>query len=134
MAIFEMNIRGTDTVRLVKAATSAEARNHIVSAKAIGAERMSDLIESGVTLERAIVAVATETLVETVNVATTAALRDDGQPHEAPLMDTSERPSDVEGMVTRDGEVIVDPTLPPADTNSVAVKSARKGRSSEDLT
>lgn len=51
MAIFECQVRGTEAVRLVKAATSAQARDHIVSAKAISAERMADVMGEGVKLE-----------------------------------------------------------------------------------
>lgn len=52
MAVYECKIRGTETVRIVKAATSAQARDHIVDARPISAERMADLIEGGAKLEK----------------------------------------------------------------------------------
>lgn len=52
LPIYELQIRGDDKIRLVKAATSAQARDHIVSAKPIGAERMAELTETGVKLEK----------------------------------------------------------------------------------
>ncbi len=51
MPIFECQVRGQDPVRLVKATTSAQARDHIVSAKAISAERMAEVMEGDVKLE-----------------------------------------------------------------------------------
>lgn len=54
MAIFECQVRGTDKVRLVKAATAAQARDHIVSAKAISAERMAEVMSGDVKLEVAV--------------------------------------------------------------------------------
>lgn len=54
MPIYEMQVRGDDKIRLVKATTAAQARDHIVSAKPISAERMGELIESGATLEKAV--------------------------------------------------------------------------------
>jgi hypothetical protein len=53
VAIYKVSIRGTETVRLVKAATAAQARDHIVSADAISAEQMAELIEGGAKLEKA---------------------------------------------------------------------------------
>jgi len=45
VAIYKMQIRGSDKVRLVKAATAAQARDHIVEAVPINAETMADLME-----------------------------------------------------------------------------------------
>lgn len=53
MPIYECQVRGTEKPRLVKAATAAQARDHIVSAEAISAERMAELVEQGAKLEKA---------------------------------------------------------------------------------
>jgi hypothetical protein len=89
MAIFECQVRGTDTTRLVKASTSAQARDHIVSAKAIGAERMAELIEDGVKLEKATASVTADDTTNKANgVGVGVENRDDGQTSEAPVMET----------------------------------------------
>jgi FixJ family two-component response regulator len=53
MPVYECKIRGSGDVRLVKAATAAQARDHLAEAKPISAERMAELIESGAKLEKA---------------------------------------------------------------------------------
>lgn len=96
MAIFECYVRGAAGVRLVKATSAAQARDHIVSAKAIGAERMSDLIDDGAKLEKATGNVAADPssyapggpLHSESHGADDEATRDNGQPSEAPVMET----------------------------------------------
>lgn len=53
MPIFECKVAGADKPRLVKASSGAAARAHIVTAKAITAERMAELIAEDVKLETA---------------------------------------------------------------------------------
>jgi hypothetical protein len=53
MPVYEMKVAGQDKPRMVRADTPAAARNHIVTAAGITAERMAELMESGVTLEKA---------------------------------------------------------------------------------
>ncbi|MBA2717725.1 MAG: hypothetical protein H0U52_00590 [Chloroflexi bacterium] len=52
MPIYECKVRGENKVRLVKAGTAAQARDHIVEAGPISAERMAELIEDGAKLEK----------------------------------------------------------------------------------
>lgn len=53
MPVYELKIDGAEKPRMVKAATAAAARNHVVSATPITAERMSELMEDDVKLEKA---------------------------------------------------------------------------------
>jgi hypothetical protein len=53
MAVYECKVRGSTKTRLVKAATAAQARDHIVDAKPVTAERLGDLMEGGATIEKA---------------------------------------------------------------------------------
>lgn len=50
MPVFECRIEGEELPRLVKASSGAAARAGIVTAKAISAERMAELLAEGVTL------------------------------------------------------------------------------------
>jgi cob(I)alamin adenosyltransferase len=53
MPVYEIKVDGSDKPRMVKAATPAAARNHVARAVAISAERMSELIDDGIALEKA---------------------------------------------------------------------------------
>jgi len=53
MPVYECKVSDSDKSRLVKATSAAVARSHIVQAKPITAERMAELIEDGVELEKA---------------------------------------------------------------------------------
>lgn len=119
MAIFECQVRGTDGIRLVKAATAVQARDHIVSAKAIGAERMADLIEGGTMLERPIPSVTADDQVNATN-GVGIQNRDDGQPKAAHIMETPD------GV---DDGLIVDGKLDPSGALRQDVPVAGKGKS-----
>lgn len=53
MPIYKCQVRGEDKPRLVRAATAAQARSHVVSAETITAEEMADAIDGGASVERA---------------------------------------------------------------------------------
>ena len=52
MPVYELKIDGAEKPRMVKADTAAQARNTVVSATPITAERMAELLEEGVKLEK----------------------------------------------------------------------------------
>jgi len=60
MPVYELKVAGSDKPRLVKAATPAAARNHVVQATSVTAERMADLMDDGVKLEKASAAAEAE--------------------------------------------------------------------------
>lgn len=62
MPMYEMTVAGSDTPRLVRAPTAAQASAVIVTAKAVTAERMDELLEQGVVIERAPVTPPTGTV------------------------------------------------------------------------
>ena len=51
MPIFECTAEGQEKPRMVRATSAALARRHIITAKAISADRMADLLGEGVTIE-----------------------------------------------------------------------------------
>ncbi|MGN6124682.1 MAG: hypothetical protein ACTHOJ_17195 [Sphingomonas oligoaromativorans] len=53
MPIYKLTVAGDDKSRIVRAATAAKARDHVVRAETVGAEDLADLIEAGVTIEKA---------------------------------------------------------------------------------
>jgi hypothetical protein len=53
MPVYELKVAGQDKPRMVKADTPAQARNHVVTAAGISAERMAELLDDGVKLEKA---------------------------------------------------------------------------------
>ncbi len=61
MPVYETRIDGVEKPRLIKADTPAAARNHVVTVKGVTAERMSDLMDQGVALEKAAAAPEGET-------------------------------------------------------------------------
>lgn len=53
MPIYRVKVKGADKLRLVRATSAAQARNHVAEADAISADEMADLLASGVELETA---------------------------------------------------------------------------------
>lgn len=58
MPIYKTTIRGDDKPRLVRAATPAQARAHVVTAESITTDQMADLLADGATIETAAAAAA----------------------------------------------------------------------------
>ncbi len=91
MAIYKMTVRGEDKVRLVRAATAAQARDHIVSADAINAEELADLLASGAKLET-----AGEVVVDPT--------KNEGSPGDDPAPDVNDPPPTLDAL-TMTGKV-----------------------------
>jgi hypothetical protein len=53
MPVYSCKIKGEDKVRLVKAASAAQARTHLVEAETVSAEELADALEGGATIEKA---------------------------------------------------------------------------------
>lgn len=53
MPVYAVRIRGQSDVRLVKAATASQARNHIVEAETVTAEELADYVDDGSVIEKA---------------------------------------------------------------------------------
>jgi hypothetical protein len=53
MPVYKCKIRGDEAVRIVRADTAAQARNHIVEVDTMTAEQMADAMENGATVEKA---------------------------------------------------------------------------------
>jgi hypothetical protein len=53
MPVYSCTVRGSEDKRLVRAASAAQARAHLVQAETVSAEQMADAIEKGATVEKA---------------------------------------------------------------------------------
>lgn len=53
MPIYKVSIKGSKDVRVVRAASAAQARNHVASAEAVTSDQLADLLDGGAVIERA---------------------------------------------------------------------------------
>lgn len=53
MPVYEVTVRGEKVSRVVRASTAAKARDHVVDAVSINADKLADLIAAGATVETA---------------------------------------------------------------------------------
>lgn len=70
MPVYLIEVRGDPKKRLVKADTDSQARKHVVTAKALTAEQLSDHIDAGLTIEKAEAPTPTPTALKVGDVVT----------------------------------------------------------------